>query len=91
MASASYRRREDGVLQIVRPNPLQRLGGPAKRAAAVLLILLAASAGVGLYLVLGIPFLLLAGSCVFAAMLWKSRQPRRPPAEVRTVARRSAT
>jgi len=89
MARACYRRREDGILQIVRPNPLQRLGGPAKRAAAALLIVLAAGGGVGLYFLLGVPVLLVAGACIFAGIIWKTGQPHRPPAEVRTVNRRS--
>lgn len=85
MARASYRRRPDGVLQIVRPHPLQRMGRNVKSAGAALLVVLLSAGLVGLYAAFGVPVILAAGCVVFGAVLWRSAQPRRPAAPVRVV------
>jgi hypothetical protein len=72
MARVSYRRRNDGILEIVRPHPWQRLTPALRAAVAVVVLVVAGAAGVGLYVAVGGPFLLFAGCAVLVAVLLKT-------------------
>jgi hypothetical protein len=91
MARATYRRRSDGVLEILRPSVWRRLGGAmtVKTAATALLLVLAGTAGVGLYSVFGIAFVLLLASFGLTGALWqRGKAAQRAPAQIRSVGAR---
>jgi hypothetical protein len=77
MAPASYRRRSDGVLEIIRPSGWQRLGISVRTGAGVALLVAIGVAGVLLHVQLGIPVLMVAGCCALALLIRRTGPERR--------------
>jgi hypothetical protein len=77
MARASFRRRPDGIPEIVRPQRVRDWLVPADAALAVLALVPALFAAAAVYLTLGVP--LLAGLAIFLGARAVHRRARRAP------------
>jgi hypothetical protein len=78
MARASFRRRPDGIPEILRARRLREWLLPVAAAAAVLALAPALFAAAAVYLTLGVPFL--AGLVLFLGGRAVHRRATRPPA-----------